>query len=174
MNNLLSLFICSFLLLSVNSLVGQKRNKKGNESAASQITVNESCTYSETSEKIKEQMAPFKLDKITKTKIHYKAYTQVQELSIPIYHSTKYKFVINGESLPTEVKMKLTDKPHKLSTAKVLSQSSSKTFEYEVPEDFEGSRIYLTIKIPGDPEYNKHVRNRGCVLVGSGYEDVDF
>lgn len=76
--------------------------------------------------------------------------------------------------MPTGVQMKITDKPHKVSTAKVLQESSGKSFTYETPSDFEGTRVYLSIKIPGDPEYNNHVRNRGCILIGSGYEDVDF
>ncbi len=173
----MSFKVGSLALLAVLFSVqfGYAQRKKGkSQKETPQMTVNESCTYKETAEKIKVEIAPFKLDKITPAKIHYKAYTQVKEIAIPIYHSTKYKFVINAEGMPTGVEMKLTDKPHKLSTAKVLTQTSAKTFSYETPADFEGSRVYLTIKIPGDPEYNNHVRNRGCILVGAGYEDIDF
>lgn len=161
-----------FMVISSTLVFGQK--KKGGKSEPVEITIKDACTYKETTEKIKVAIAPFKLDKITPSKIHYKAYTQVKEIAIPIYHSTKYKFEINAEGMPTGVEMKITDKPHKMSSAKVLSESSSKVFTYETPTGFDGTRIYLSIKIPGDPEYNNHVRNRGCILIGSGYEDVDF
>lgn len=160
--------------LFVNVALAQKKKGKSKATETVEITVNESCTFRETSEKIKVDVAPYKLDRITSSKIHYKAYTQVKEVAIPIYHSSKYKFVINAEGMPTGVQMKITDKPHKVSTAKVLQESSGKSFTYETPSDFEGTRVYLSIKIPGDPEYNNHVRNRGCILIGSGYEDVDF
>lgn len=168
----LAIALVSTVILNFNAHAQKKKGKSSE--AASEITINESCTYKETAEKIKVEIAPFKLDKITPCKIHYKAYTQVKEIAIPIYHSTKYKFVINAEGMPTGVEMKLTDKPHKISNAKVLTQTSSNTFTYETPDDFEGTRVYLTIKIPGDPEYNNHIRNRGCILVGAGYEDIDF
>lgn len=157
-----------------SSSFGQKKKGKSKGSAPVEITIKESCTFHETTEKIKVEIAPYKLEKITPSKIHYKAYTQVKEIAIPIYHSTKYKFVINAEGMPTGVEMKVTDRPHKVSGAKLLSQSTSKTFSYETPPEFEGTRIYLSIKVPGDPEFNNHVRNRGCILIGAGFEDVDF
>ena len=162
------------LVFFSNFSFGQKKKGRSNDSAPIEITIKESCTYKETTDKIKVEIAPFKLEKITPAKIHYKAYTQVKEIAIPIYHTTKYKFVINAEGMPTGVEMKVTDKPHKVSGSKVLAQSSSKTFNYETPPGFEGTRIYLSIKIPGDPEFNNHVRNRGCILIGAGLEDIDF
>jgi len=162
------------LVLIFNFSFGQKKRGKSDDSGPVEITMKDACTYKETTEKIKVEIAPFKLEKITPAKIHYKAYTQVKEIAIPIYHTTKYKFVINVEGMPTGVEMKITDKPHKVSGAKVLSTSKDKTFKYETTPDFDGSRIYLSIKIPGDPEYNNHVRNRGFVLIGAGFEDIDF
>jgi|TARA_B110000879_G_scaffold19719_1_gene24159 hypothetical protein len=157
-----------------NFSFGQKKKVRFGNSDPEEIIIKESCTFKVTAEKIKVEIAPFKLEKITPAKIHYKAYTQVKEVAIPIYHTTQYKFVINAEGMATGVEMKITDKPHKVSGSKVLSQSTSKTFTYETPSDFEGSRIYLSVKIPGDAEFNNHIRNRGCILIGTGFEDVDF
>lgn len=56
--------------LFVNVALAQKKKGKSKATETVEITVNESCTFRETSEKIKVVVAPYKLDRITSSKIH--------------------------------------------------------------------------------------------------------
>jgi len=162
-------------------LYSQKKSKskkessksKGDESASS-LDIKDACKREETVAKIKTDMTPYRFDKITTTKIHYKPFAKVWAVVIPLYHSTDYKFIINSEGMPTGVEIKITDKPLVVSSSKLLHQSSEKNFSYQVPKDFEGTRIYISIKVPADVEYSKGLRNRGCIIMGSGYQNLDF
>jgi len=152
----------------------KEKSKSEGEESESNLEIKDACTRTETVAKIKADMTPYRFDKITTTKIHYKPYAKVWTVVIPLYHSTDYKFIINSEGMPTGVEIKITDKPLKMSTAKVLHQSSDKHFTYQVPKDFEGTRIYISIKVPADADYSVGVRNRGCIIMGSGYQNLDF
>ncbi|MCB0481746.1 MAG: hypothetical protein KDC83_09955 [Flavobacteriales bacterium] len=168
-------FLCIFFLCLSFQGYGQKKDKKQSDDVIeSSLKISDLCKREESVEKIKADVTPFKLDKISTQKIHYKSYSQVVEFAVPIYHSTKYKFIINSEGMPTNVDIRLSDKPHKQSSAKILKESSDKHLSYESPEDYSGTRIYVTIKIPADKEYQNDVRNRGCIVIGSGYSDLDF
>lgn len=157
------------------SAFSQKDKKhKDDEVIESSLDIKDACKKDESAEKIKADITPFKLDKISTKKIYYKSYDQLVEIAIPIYHSTAYKFIINLEGLPTAIDFKITDKPHKLSSAKVLKESTEKHLIYETPADYTGTRIYVTLKIPADKEFQNGVRNHGCVVLGSGYSDLDF
>lgn len=171
---LITLVFCLGSFVLVAQKHGGKKKSETSHDGASSLTINDKCNKIESSDRIKNEMSPYRLDKITVTRVHYKAYAQVIEMAVPIYHTTKYKFIVNAEGVPIPLKFKVLDKPHKISSAKVLAESESSHFTYETPTDFEGTRIYVVIKVPADPEHNKGVRNRGCVLVGAGYEDIDF
>jgi hypothetical protein len=169
------------IVCTPSELYSQKKGKSKKENTkskgdepASNLVVKDACKREETVAKIKTDMTPYRFDKITTTKIHYKAFAKVWTVVIPLYHSTDYKFLINSEGMPTGVEIKITDKPLQVSSAKVLHQSSDKHFTYQVPKDFEGTRIYISIKVPADVEYSKGVRNKGCIIMGSGYQNLDF
>lgn len=171
-----TLLLAIALSVSLASFAQKKEKQKdqGSDEVASSLNVQDACKKAESSEKIKSDITPFRLDKISTQKVFYKSYDQVKTVVVPVYHSTQYKFIINSEGLPTNVDIKVTDKPHNLSSAKVLKQASEKHFSFETPSDFSGSRIYIAIKIPADKEYQNGVRNRGCIVIGSGYSDLDF
>ncbi|UTW62046.1 hypothetical protein KFE98_18855 [bacterium SCSIO 12741] len=164
------------VLLFAGMAWGQKhdKKKKGSTESESSLTIQDACKKEASCERIKSDITPFKLDKITTTKIHYKAYDQVKEIAVPIFYSTGYKFIINTEGMPTGVTIHITDKPHKMSSAKILHESSSNHFSYELPKDFEGSRIYISVKVPADKEFHNGIRNRGCLILGAGYSNLDF
>lgn len=170
------LSILSLLAMPLDSY-SQKKEKhsksKGGDSESS-LDIKDACKRAEVVAKIKSDMTPYRFDKITTTKIQYKPYAKVWTVVIPLYHSTDYKFIINSEGMPTGVEIKIRDKPLQISSSKVLHQSSDKHFTYNVPKDFEGTRIYISIKVPADAEYSKGVRNRGCIIMGSGYQNLDF
>lgn len=166
------------VLCTPSELYSQKKDKskKGSkgETESSSLDVKDACKREEVVAKIKTDMTPYRFDKITTTKIHYKPFAKVWTVVIPLYHSTDYKFLINSEGMPTGVDIKITDKPLQVSSAKVLHQSTDKHFTYQVPKDFEGTRIYISIKVPADVEYSKGVRNKGCIILGSGYQNLEF
>ncbi len=166
-----------FLVLLFSGLAwGQKhdKKKKSDSEGSSSLTIKDACNKDASSERIKVDITPYKLDKITTTKVYYKSYDQVKEIAVPIFYSTGYKFIINTEGMPTGVTIHITDKPHKMGSAKVLHESTSNHFSYELPEDFEGSRIYISIKVPADKEFHNGIRNRGCLILGAGYSNLDF
>ncbi|MBD80778.1 MAG: hypothetical protein CL840_17820 [Crocinitomicaceae bacterium] len=174
-----SLFLfLAFLIATPIHSHAQKKDKKSSKSGkngeAPSLEIKDACKRAESVVKIKADMTPFRFDKITTTKIQYKPYDKVWTVVIPLYHSTNYKFIVNSEGMPTNVEIKITDKPLKMSTAKVLHESSDKHFTYEVPEGFEGTRIYVSIRVPADQEYNNRVRNKGCIIMGSGYHNLEF
>jgi hypothetical protein len=166
----LSVLAFSFELLAQKS----KDKKKKGDDTEHHMDIKDACKREESLARIKTDMTPFRFDKVTTTKIQYKAYDKVWSVAIPLFHTTQYKFIFNTEGLPTGVDIKISDKPLQMSTAKVLHQSSEKHFTYETPTDFEGNRIYVSIKVPADPEYHNGVRNKGCVIMGSGYQNMEF
>ncbi|MGB0403462.1 MAG: hypothetical protein ACPGEG_05145 [Salibacteraceae bacterium] len=174
--------LCVFTLLMLSgNIEAQKKkgsNKKHSSSKgdveAAHLEMKDACKKLESLEKIKADMSPYRFDKVNTTKVFYKAYDKVVTVAIPLFHSTGYKFIINTEGLPTKVDIKITDKPLAVNGAKILHQSTETHFIYEAPKDFEGTRIYVSFKIPADAEFNTGVRNKGCVLIGSGYQNLDF
>lgn len=180
MRSIFGIFALSLMLIANLNMVAQKKHKsdksqdKKTTEETSSLTINDACQREKSLERIKGDMSPFRFDKVNTTRITYKSYDKVTTVAIPLFHTTQYRFIINAEGMPTGVEFKITDKPLQASTAKVLFQSSDKHFVYETPKEFEGTRIYVSIKVPADSEYNNGVRNKGCVIMGSGYQNLDF
>ena len=174
-NAMIPLLFLSMILLSIDVSAQKDKHKKSKgDETEHHMESKDACKKEESVAKIRDDISPYRFDKLTTTKIQYKSYDKVWTVAIPLFHTTQYKFIINTEGMPTGVDIKITDKPVQMSTAKVLHQSSEKHFSYETPSDFEGTRIYVSIKVPADPEYNKGVRNKGCVVMGSGYQNLEF
>ena len=112
----LILVLALFLAVPVDAFSQKKKNKSKSEhgksdknAEASSLEIKDACKRAESVVKIKADMSPFRFDKITTTKISYKAYDKVWTVVIPLYHSTNYKFIINSEGMPTNVEIKITD-----------------------------------------------------------------
>jgi hypothetical protein len=176
-NRLLYLLVFAVIVTTSVDSVAQKHKPKKSKTQSKdepQLEIKNACKREESLAKIKDDITPFRFDKVTTTRIQYKSYDKVWTVAIPLFHTTQYKFIFNSEGMPTNVEIKITDKPIQTGSAKILHQSSEKHFSYETPPDFEGTRIYVSIKVPADPEYNKGVRNKGCVVMGSGYQNLEF
>jgi hypothetical protein len=145
---------------------------KGDDASTSQVT--DACKKDESNDKIKNDMTPFRYDKTTTTKIFYKPYDQIINVSIPVFYKTEYKLIVNTEGMPTGVKIKITDKPLNLGSVKVLGESDSKHYTWEPAAGFEGDRVYVHYLVPADKDYNTGIRNKGCTLLGVGYKNADI
>lgn len=165
------LIITMFGYESVAQKDKHKKSKGTQEHA--HLDIKDACKREESLAKIKDDMSPFRFDKVTTTRIHYKSYDKVWSVAIPLFYKTQYQFIFNTEGLPTNVEIKISDKPLQVSSAKILHQSSEKHFSYKTPVDFEGTRIYVSVSVPADVSYNTGVRNKGCVLMATGYQNVD-
>lgn len=173
---ILTVLLCfvSMLLYSGDIEAQKKKGSAKNDDEPAHLEMKDACKKLESLEKIKSDMSPFRFDKVNTTKVFYKAYDKVVTVAIPLFHTTGYRFIINTEGLPTQVDVKITDKPIAVNGAKIMHQTTENHFVYEAPKDFEGTRIYISFKIPADTEFNTSVRNKGCVLIGSGYQNLDF
>lgn len=163
------LFIFGICHASVLSAQG-----KGNKEEGSEAPGNDACKKTESNDKIKNDMSPFRYDKTTTTRIFYKAYDQIVNVAIPVFYKTSYKVIVNTEGMPTAVKVRITDRPSGMSTAKILKESESKHFVWEPDAGFEGDRVYIQYLIPADKGYNTGERNKGCTLLGVGYKNADI
>jgi hypothetical protein len=165
-------FLTLLLFVVSASLVSAQNKQRGDDAPETQS--NDACKKEESTDKIKNDITPFRFDKTTTTKIFYKSYDQIVSVAIPVFYTTAYKLIINTEGMPTNVKVKISDRPKGVSSAKTLGESDSKHYSWEPASDFEGDRIYIHYLIPADKDYNTGTRNKGCVVLGVGYKNADI
>lgn len=134
---------------------------------------NDACKREESAEAVKKEMVPFRFEKTTTTYITFKHYDQVKSIAAPLFFDNKYKFVINTEGLPKEIKVQVYDKPRGMRDgAKLIAESSDKQISFEIGEDYLNNRVYIDYLIPAIEQTEDGILQKGCVVMGSGYENL--
>lgn len=133
---------------------------------------NDTCKRDEQAAAVKQAMVPFRYEKTTTTRVTFKHYDQVKSIAAPLFFDNKYKFVINTEGLPKEIKVQVYDKPRGLRDgSKMITESSEKQFSFELGEDYLNNRVYIDYIIPAIEESEDDITQKGCIVMGSGYEN---
>jgi hypothetical protein len=159
----ISLLILLAGFFALQTLAGGKKEKENN-----------TCKRDEAAAAVKKDMVPFRYEKTTTTYITFKHYDQVKTIAAPLFFDNKYKFVINTEGLPKEIKVQVYDKPRGMRDgAKMIHESTEKQFSFEIGEDYLNNRVYIDYVIPAIEESGEDdITQKGCIVMGSGYENL--
>lgn len=158
----LTSFALIFIAFTLLSFTGGKKKKE-----------NDTCKRDESAAAVKKEMVPFRFEKTTTTYITFKHYDQVKTIAAPLFFDNKYKFVVNTEGLPKDIKVQVYDKPRGMRDgAKMITESSEKQFSFELDEEYLSNRVYIDYVIPAIEETEDGILQKGCVVMGSGYENL--
>jgi len=135
---------------------------------------NNTCKRDESAAAVKKEMVPFRYEKTSTTYVTFKNYNQVNTIAAPLFFDNKYKFVINTEGLPKDIKVQVYDKPRGMRDgAKLIHESTEKQFSFEIGEDYLNNRVYIDYVIPAIEESGEDdIVQKGCIVMGSGYENL--
>ncbi len=135
--------------------------------------VNDACKRSESIQAVKKEMVPYRYERTTTTNVTFKNYDQVKEVAIPLFFDTKYKFVVNCEGLPFDVKVEVYDQPMGMRKNPVkIMESSEKQFTFELDEEYLKNRVYINYIVPALEDTEDEVIQKGCIVLASGYKNV--
>ncbi len=158
----LTSFALIFIAFTLLSFTGGKKEKE-----------NDTCKRDESAAAVKKEMVPFRFEKTTTTHIIFKHYDQVKTIAAPLFFDNKYKFIVNTEGLPKDIKVQVYDKPRGMRDgAKMIAESSEKQFSFELDEEYLSNRVYIDYVIPAIEETEDGILQKGCVVMGSGYENL--
>lgn len=163
MRRLLELSLIVALVASLVAFSGGKEDEGA---------VNDTCNREESVQKCKDDLVPFRYSGVRTTHITSKPYDQVEEIAIPMYYDTQYRFVFNLEGLKPNIKVEIYDKSVRDDSRELIFESSSKHFKFEPDPEMELNRLYINYVVPpvevkdGDPE------EKGCVVLTTGYKNV--
>jgi hypothetical protein len=135
--------------------------------------INDACKRSEAIQSVKKEMVPFRYERTTTTNITFKNYDQVREVAIPLFFDNTYKFVVNCEGLPFDIKVEVYDQPMGMRNNPVkIMESTDKQFTFELDETYLKSRVYVNYVVPALEDTEDRVIQKGCVVLASGYKNV--
>ena len=133
------------------------------------------CNREDAKEKCKKALVPYRYSSMKITDITFRGYNQIQEVTIPLFFDSKYRFVFNTEGLPNDIIIEIYDK-HSTERKKkdepiYRANSSQKQFNFE-PDESHGvlTNIYINYLIPAVADENNEIK-KGCVILMSGFEN---
>ncbi len=161
--------LLAIFFILASSFSGAKKAPAGKKD----VGINNVCKRSEAIQSVKKEMVPYRYERTTTTSITFKNYDQVREVAIPLFFDTQYKFVVNCEGLPFDVKVEVYDQPMGLRKNPVkIMESSEKQFTFELDKEYLKNRVYINYIVPALEDTEDEVVQKGCIVLASGYKNV--
>lgn len=127
----------------------------------------DSCNATESRQKCKKALEPFKYDAGKVVRIDFKDREQQQEFEIPLYIGERYRFVFQKEGLPLDVEISVYDKQIGSKNRTQLFTTKGMSFDEKqiIWEPEKSRRVFVHFDIPATTETDR----KGCVVLLLGY-----